>query len=88
MNASANVSGTGIGFLRRRLADALVATTLVAMAGVGLIATAHADDGDPAPNPEPTPAATAPAPGMPWLGLVDPGCTRPLYYYNGRVHCG
>jgi hypothetical protein len=96
MNTSANTAqthdtttsaarATGIGFLRRSMAGALLATAITAT-GIGLAATSHADDSAPAPNTGVT--ATAPAPFTPWLGAIDPGCTRQLYYFNGRWHCG
>jgi hypothetical protein len=31
---------------------------------------------------------SVPTPAAPWLGLIDPGCTRRLCYFNGRVPCG
>jgi hypothetical protein len=85
MNTSTNANRAP---LRHSMFDALLAAAIIAMASVGLAATAHADEGTPAPDPDPAPAATAPAPPLPWLGWTDPGCTRPLYFYNGRVHCG
>lgn len=77
---------TGIGFLRRCMADALLVTVIVGTAAVGLAAMSHADTGDQLTNTEVTTAA--PAPFAPWFGFADPGCRRPLYYFNGRVHCG
>jgi hypothetical protein len=85
-----------IEFLRRGMAVALLATgiavagivlaTAIAATAVGFAATSHADDGTPAPNTDAT--AIAPAPVAPWLPFADPGCRRPLYFFNGRVHCG
>jgi hypothetical protein len=60
MNTSANTNqthdtttrtarATGIGFLRRSMAGALLATAITATA-VGLAATSQADPGAPAPN--------------------------------------
>ena len=94
MNTSANTNpthdtttstarATGIGFLRRSMAGALLATAISATA-VGLAATSQADPGAQAPNTE---AATT-APAAPWLPMIDPGCRRQLYYFNGRWHCG
>lgn len=50
----------GIGLLRRNVAGALLATAF-ASTGIGLAATAYADDGAPAPSTDA--AAAAPAPG-------------------------
>ena len=96
MNTSTNINHTNDtttrsarttagGFRRRCMAGAVMVTTLTAGA-VGLAATSHADDGAPTPNIEAT--VTAPAPVAPWLPMIDPGCWRPLYFFNGRVHCG
>ncbi len=46
---TSTAGATGIGFLRRTMAGALLATAVTAIA-VGLAATSHADDGAPAPN--------------------------------------
>lgn len=79
-----NISTTNnIGALRRITAGALLAIAIPATA-IGLAATSHADDDSPpADNP---PAAGPPA--APWLPFADPGCHRPLFFFNGRVHCG
>jgi hypothetical protein len=76
----------GIGFLRRGMAGALLATAITATA-VGLAATSHADDGPPAPNTQSPIYAPAP-PAGPWLAAIDPGCRVQLFYFNGRWHCG
>jgi hypothetical protein len=71
MNTSANanqnhdittrtVRTAGIGFLRRNVAGALLAVAF-ASTGIGLAATAYADDGAPAPGPDAPAAAPAPA---------------------------
>jgi hypothetical protein len=71
MNTSANTNqnhdtttstarATGIGFLRRNIAGALLAMAF-ASTGIGLAATAYADDGAPAPVTDATAAAPAPA---------------------------
>jgi hypothetical protein len=93
MNTSANTNqthdtttstarATGIGFLRRGMAGALLATAITATA-LGLAATSQADRGAPAQN-----TAIPPVPAAPWLPTIDPGCRRQLYYFNGRWHCG
>ena len=71
MNTSANTNqnhdittstprATGIGFLRRNVAGALLAMAF-ASTGIGLAATAYADDGAPAPSTDAAAAAPAPA---------------------------
>ncbi|HTQ16601.1 hypothetical protein [Mycobacterium sp.] len=83
MNTSASTNktarATGFEGLRRFTAGALLATAIA----VGFAAASHADPGAPAPNP-----AIAPAPAAPWAPMIDPGCRRQLFYFNGRVHCG
>jgi hypothetical protein len=87
MNTSATTTAraTAIGFRRRTLAGALLVMGITATA-VGLAATGHADDGAPAPSTEAT--APAQAPVAPWFPMIDPGCRRQLYYFNGRWHSG
>jgi hypothetical protein len=94
--ATSTTRTMGIGFLRRTNAGALLAVgiavagvvlaTAIGATAVGLAATSHADDGTPAPNTESP--ISAPAPVAPWLPFADPGCRRPLYFFDGRVHCG
>src|ERR1700749_3498158 len=68
MNTSANTNQNndittrtaGIGFLRRNVAGALLAVAF-ASTGIGLAATAYADDGAAAPSTDAAAAAPAPA---------------------------
>ncbi len=57
---TSTVRVTGIGFLRRNIAGVLLAVAF-ASTGIGLAATASADDGAPAPSTDATTAAQAPA---------------------------
>ena len=80
MNTSANANQanltttstarpTGIGFLRRSAAGALLAATITATAAVGLTAMSHADPCAPVLNTGTM--AIAPAPMAPWLATFN-----------------
>lgn len=62
---TSTVGDTGIEFLRRNVASALLAMAFAAT-GIGFAATAHADE-PPQPPATDAPAAIAPAPIGPWL---------------------
>jgi hypothetical protein len=66
---TSTVGATAIGFVRRNVAGALLATAMAATA-VGFAATGHADDAPPPPSID-APAAIAPAPMGPWLPTFE-----------------
>jgi len=78
MSISTNIARAGgIGVL---LVTAITAT------GISVAATSHADDNS---TPAPSISNTYNVPAFhPWVPAFDPGCWRPMYYFNGHWHCG